>query len=83
MTTSPDEGSPDDLRPEYDFRSMRGLVRGKYVAKLNRAWHEKHHMPPRATLEQRISWYLEHRDHCGCRPIPAKIAAAMKAKGLI
>jgi hypothetical protein len=23
----------DDLRPEYDFRSMRGVVRGKYAAR--------------------------------------------------
>lgn len=27
----------DDLRPEYDFASMKGGVRGKYVAKLNAA----------------------------------------------
>jgi hypothetical protein len=23
----------DDLRPEYDFRSLRGVVRGKYAAR--------------------------------------------------
>jgi hypothetical protein len=34
MGTSPDKTGPadDDLRPEYDFRSMRGVVRGKYAA---------------------------------------------------
>lgn len=26
----------DDLRPEYDFASMKGGVRGKYVARLNK-----------------------------------------------
>jgi hypothetical protein len=26
----------DDLRPEYDFASMRGGVRGKYVARLRK-----------------------------------------------
>jgi hypothetical protein len=51
--------------------------------KLNKAWHEKHRMPPRATMEQRIAWHLEHRKHCGCRPIPAKLAATMHAKGLL
>ena len=51
--------------------------------KLNRAWHEKHQMPAKATLAQRIRWHLEHRKHCGCRPIPAKLAETMKAKGLI
>jgi hypothetical protein len=34
MATSPDETGPgDELRPEYDFRSMRGVVRGKYAAR--------------------------------------------------
>src|ERR1700685_2851546 len=32
MTTSPDE-TEDDLQPEYDFRTMRGVVRGKYSAR--------------------------------------------------
>ena len=34
MATSPENGGPanDELRPEYDFRSMRGVVRGKYAA---------------------------------------------------
>lgn len=35
MATSPEPAVPvgDDLRPEYDFRSMRGVVRGKYAAR--------------------------------------------------
>src|ERR1700730_2924009 len=35
MATSPDKAEPDgdELRPEYDFRSMRGVVRGKYAAR--------------------------------------------------
>lgn len=35
MATSPDdsESPADDLRPEYDFRSMQGVVRGKYAAR--------------------------------------------------
>ena len=34
MATSPDEREPsDDLDPEYDFRSLRGVVRGKYAAR--------------------------------------------------
>ena len=32
MATSPDDpGLTDDLEPEYDFRAMRGVVRGKYA----------------------------------------------------
>ena len=30
MPTSPDT---DELRPEYDFRTMKGVVRGKYAAR--------------------------------------------------
>ena len=34
MANSPDEPGPsDDLQPEYDFRSMRGVIRGKYAAR--------------------------------------------------
>ncbi len=34
MATSPNQPVPDDdLQPEYDFRSMRGVVRGKYAAR--------------------------------------------------
>lgn len=33
MATSPDEAAADGLRPEYDFRAMRGVVRGKYAAR--------------------------------------------------
>lgn len=34
MATSPDDRElTDDLEPEYDFRSLRGVVRGKYAAR--------------------------------------------------
>jgi hypothetical protein len=34
MATSHDEPGPDDeLQPEYDFRTLRGVVRGKYAAR--------------------------------------------------
>lgn len=34
MATSHEESdSADDLQPEYDFRSLRGVVRGKYAAR--------------------------------------------------
>ena len=35
MATSPSNsnGQDDQLRSEYDFRSMRGVQRGKYAAK--------------------------------------------------
>ena len=34
MATSPDQtGSNDELRPEYNFRELKGVVRGKYAAR--------------------------------------------------
>lgn len=34
MATSPEGREPtDDLEPEYDFRALRGGVRGKYAAR--------------------------------------------------
>jgi hypothetical protein len=46
--------------------------------KLNAAWHLKHKMPPRATVEQRIAWHLDHAKHCSCRPIPPKLQAEIR-----
>ncbi len=35
MATSPEvlDSDPDDLKPEYDFRALTGVVRGKYAAR--------------------------------------------------
>ena len=33
MATTPETPEPDEIQPEYDFRKMRGVVRGKYAAK--------------------------------------------------
>jgi hypothetical protein len=34
MATSPDDAGPgDEPRPEYDFRGLKGVVRGKYAAR--------------------------------------------------
>ncbi len=34
MAASPETpDSSDDIQPEYDFRSLRGAVRGKYAAR--------------------------------------------------
>ncbi|MDF2454296.1 MAG: hypothetical protein K0R51_289 [Cytophagaceae bacterium] len=49
---------------------------------INRAWHEKHRMPKNANFEQRVKWHMEHRKHCQCRPIPAKLLEEMNAKGI-
>jgi hypothetical protein len=35
------------------------------MSNLNAAWHMKHKMPPKATLDQRVAWHLEHQKQCG------------------
>jgi hypothetical protein len=52
------------------------------MQKLNKDWHLKHPMPPKATFEQRVKWHLEHVKHCACRPIPEKLLEQMREKGI-
>jgi hypothetical protein len=47
--------------------------------KTNAEWHAKHPMPPRAALEDRVKWHAAHARHCGCRPVPASLAARVEA----
>ena len=50
--------------------------------KLNKEWHKQNPMPTNPNFEQRVKWHLEHSKNCLCRPIPAKLAAEMKIKGI-
>ena len=50
------------------------------ISKLNKEWHLATRMPRNATIEARIAWHLEHSKHCGCRPIPEKLKAAIKTR---
>ena len=52
------------------------------ASKLNKSWHLKHPMPPRATFEQRVKGHLAHAKHCACRPIAGKLREEMKARGI-
>lgn len=49
---------------------------------MNKEWHANHPMPDKPTLEQRITWHLEHARLCGCREIPAKLQAIIKKRKL-
>lgn len=51
------------------------------VSKLNKEWHQAHVMPKNASLDQRIEWHLQHRQHCSCRDIPEKLKNTMREKG--
>lgn len=45
-------------------------------------WHRANRMPKNPTPDQRIAWHVEHALHCGCRPIPPKLAAEMTRRGI-
>ena len=49
---------------------------------LNAAWHDAHPMPKGATLDQRVAWHLAHAKACGCRGIPASVAAELTRRGM-
>ena len=48
---------------------------------LNAAWHDTHPMPPRATLDQRVTWHVAHAKACGCRPMPRTVVAELTRRG--
>ncbi len=50
--------------------------------KFNKQWHQDHPMPKNPTIEQRMTWHLEHSKNCACRPVPAKLAEEMKNRGI-
>jgi hypothetical protein len=50
------------------------------LPRLNADWHRAHRMPKNPSLAQRIAWHEEHSRVCGCRPMPASIAAAIRAR---
>jgi hypothetical protein len=48
--------------------------------KMNKEWHAHHPMPDKPTLEQRITWHIEHARLCRCREIPANLQAIIKKR---
>lgn len=48
--------------------------------KINKEWHLAHPMPPKATLNERIAWHLEHTKHCNCRELSPKLKEEMKKR---
>jgi hypothetical protein len=49
---------------------------------MNARWHAVHPMPPRATLDQRVTWHVAHAKACGCRPMPASVIAELTRRGV-
>jgi hypothetical protein len=45
---------------------------------MNKQWHAKNPMPPKATQEQRIQWHKEHQQQCACREVPKSLLSYIK-----
>ena len=76
MATSP-EGTEDDLQPEYDFRTMRGVQRGKYTARYRErlrvvrlAEDVAGAFADEAAVNQALREYLQIRRNKGSAPEP-------------
>jgi len=48
------------------------------MGKTNKEWHRQNRMPSKATEAQRIAWHVVHAENCACRPMPERIAAAIR-----
>ncbi|MBN9334216.1 hypothetical protein [Devosia sp.] len=49
---------------------------------INREWHETHRLGPKAKLDERIAWHIEHAQVCGCREMPESIKRELAARGI-
>lgn len=49
---------------------------------INREWHETHRLDPKAELDERIAWHIEHAQLCGCRDMPESIKAELAKRGI-
>ena len=48
---------------------------------MNEKWHSTHHMPKNPTMDERVTWHLEHAKECACRPIPEEIKKEIERRG--
>lgn len=46
---------------------------------MNRAWHERHPLRKGLDADERLAWHMAHQNACACRPVPAKLLAALGA----
>lgn len=69
MAISPESANPngDEMRPEYDFRTLRGVVRGKYAERYREhlrvvrlAEDVASAFPDEATVNQALREYLRN-----------------------
>jgi DNA-3-methyladenine glycosylase I len=50
---------------------------------VNEKWHKAHPMPRNPSDAERIAWHLDHRDRCGCRPVPTKLLQKIRMRDAV
>lgn len=63
------------------------LIKGKssfkkIMGKINKEWHLNNKMPKNPTLDQRVTWHVDHARNCTCRALDGKILEEIKKKGI-
>lgn len=50
---------------------------------MNREWHEQNKLSPKASLDDRVAWHLEHLVNCACRPIPSALLQEIEKRHIV
>ena len=74
----------DILTPTVKPSGRRtSVIPSKKKRPMNKTWHDCHRMPRTAKLLEKIDWHIAHKQHCGCRDIPATIRRKMIEYGIV
>jgi hypothetical protein len=52
------------------------------MSKLNVDWHMAHKMPKNPSLDERVTWHVDHARNCQCRSLGGKILEEIKKRGI-
>lgn len=52
------------------------------MSKINKPWHLKNRMPKNPSLDQRVTWHVDHARNCQCRKLEGKILEEITKRGI-
>ena len=65
-----------------DHEALGGGTAPWWTGAVNAQWHDEHVLGQGASMDRRVEWHLEHAEACGCRPVPATVAAELERRGV-
>ena len=69
------------MRQKIRSQLLRGLCPNR-MNKINKEWHEKNRMPKNPTLDQRVTWHVDHTRNCQCRKLEGKMLEEINKRGI-